>query len=39
MLAMYGRITFGAAVGILVMEGENFHNKKSGWREEKSRPL
>jgi hypothetical protein len=38
MLATYGRIIFGAAVGILVVEGENFHNKKSGRREEKNRP-
>jgi len=38
MLATYGRIIFGAAVGILVVEGENFHNKKSGRREEENRP-
>jgi len=39
MLATYGRIIFGAAAGILVVEGENFHNnKKSGRREEKNRP-
>jgi len=38
MLARYGRIISGAAVGILVVEGENFHNTKSGRREEKNRP-
>jgi len=39
MLATYGRIIFGAAVGILVVEGENFHNKKVGGEKRKTGPL
>lgn len=40
MLATYGRIIFGAAVGILVVEGENFHNKKKvGGEKRKTGPL
>lgn len=37
MLAAFGRIIFGAAVGILVVGGENFHNKKK-WVERREKP-
>lgn len=36
-LATFRRIIFGAAVGILVVEGENFHNKKK-WEERREKP-
>lgn len=41
MLATNGRIIFGAAVGILVVEGENFYQKKKkvGGEKRKTGPL